>query len=116
MRSFIAIVAFLAVCTASSAQPLIAPRGIVNGASFMAPGLPAGSIAQGSLFTIFGIRLGPTVDSWAGAVAGLLNARTRDRDAWEIRREQGRVHAARFSWAENARQTAIVYRNIMEGR
>jgi glycosyltransferase involved in cell wall biosynthesis len=56
------------------------------------------------------------VDSWAGAVAGLLNARTRDRDAWEIRREQGRVHAARFSWAENARQTAIVYRNIMEGR
>ena len=60
MRSYIAIVAFLAVCTASSAQPLIAPRGIVNGASFMAPGLPAGSIAQGSLFTIFGIRLGPT--------------------------------------------------------
>jgi glycosyltransferase involved in cell wall biosynthesis len=56
------------------------------------------------------------VDSWAGAVAGLLNARTRDRAAWEIRREQGRVHAARFSWAENARQTAIVYRNIMEGR
>jgi len=36
------------------------------------------------------------VDSWAGARGGLLNARTRDRAAWEIRREQGRVHAARY--------------------
>jgi uncharacterized protein (TIGR03437 family) len=42
------------------AQPLISPRGIVNAASFTSPGLPAGSIARGSIFTIFGQRIGPT--------------------------------------------------------
>ncbi|HTR36195.1 MAG TPA: hypothetical protein VMH80_09850 [Bryobacteraceae bacterium] len=43
-----------------SAQPLISHHGIVNAASFMQAGLPAGSIARGSLFTIFGARLGPS--------------------------------------------------------
>src|SRR5580698_1673603 len=37
----------------------IFPRGIVNAASFVAPGLPGGAIAQGSIFSIFGTNLGP---------------------------------------------------------
>jgi uncharacterized protein (TIGR03437 family) len=41
-------------------QPFIAYRGVVNAASYMAPGLPGGAIAQGSAFTIFGRQLGPT--------------------------------------------------------
>jgi uncharacterized protein (TIGR03437 family) len=41
------------------AQPAIFYRGVVNAASYMAPGLPAGGIAQGSTFAIFGQRLGP---------------------------------------------------------
>src|SRR5580693_279586 len=39
--------------------PVIHPHGIVNAASFFAPGLPAGSIARGSIFSIFGTALGP---------------------------------------------------------
>ena len=40
--------------------PVIYPHSIVNAASFHAPGLPAGSIARGSIFSIFGTALGPT--------------------------------------------------------
>ena len=45
--------------TAASAQPFIFYRGVVNAASFAPPGLPNGSIARGSIFTIFGRNLGP---------------------------------------------------------
>ena len=41
------------------AQPYINARGVVNTASFAAPDLPGGSIAQGSIFTILGSGLGP---------------------------------------------------------
>jgi uncharacterized protein (TIGR03437 family) len=57
------VVSFLAVSIIAAGQPAISPRGIVNGASLMSPGLPAGSIAQGSLFTIFGVKLGPSTAS-----------------------------------------------------
>jgi uncharacterized protein (TIGR03437 family) len=40
--------------------PLIYNRSIYNAASFMPAGVPAGAIAQGSIFTIFGAQLGPT--------------------------------------------------------
>ena len=43
----------------ATAQPYINYRGVVNAASFEGQGLPAGSIAQGSIFTIFGSNLGP---------------------------------------------------------
>ena len=49
----------LAMPRAILAQPLINGRGILNAASFLPAGLPAGSIARGSLFSIFGSRLGP---------------------------------------------------------
>ncbi len=39
--------------------PFIFNRGVVNAASFAAPGLPNGSIARGSIFSIFGRSLGP---------------------------------------------------------
>jgi len=42
-----------------SAQPYINARGVVNTASFAAPDLPGGAIAQGSIFTILGSGLGP---------------------------------------------------------
>ena len=48
----------LAIAPGSYAQ-LIGSRAIVNSASYMAPGLPAGSIARGSIFSIFGTGLGP---------------------------------------------------------
>jgi len=42
-----------------SAQPFIYRHGVLNAASFMAPGAPGGAIAQGALFSIFGSGLGP---------------------------------------------------------
>jgi uncharacterized protein (TIGR03437 family) len=39
--------------------PVVDPGGIVNSASFISASLPAGSIAQGSFFSIFGNNLGP---------------------------------------------------------
>ncbi|HLG99892.1 MAG TPA: hypothetical protein VKX49_26520 [Bryobacteraceae bacterium] len=48
-----------AVCAAAQ-PPIIYNRAVVNAASFMPPRLPGGAIAQGSIFSIFGARLGPT--------------------------------------------------------
>jgi uncharacterized protein (TIGR03437 family) len=46
--------------TANTAPaPVVSPNGIVNAASFISAYLEAGSIAQGSFFSIFGNNLGP---------------------------------------------------------
>jgi uncharacterized protein (TIGR03437 family) len=42
-------------------QPVITYRGVLNAASLAPPGLPNAGIARGSVFTIFGANLGPTV-------------------------------------------------------
>ena len=52
------MVLMLAMAPGGYAQ-LIGSRGIVNTASYVAPGIPAGSIARGSMFAIFGAGLGP---------------------------------------------------------
>jgi uncharacterized protein (TIGR03437 family) len=51
----------LAICSAPllTGQPYISYRSVLNGASYVAAGLPGGSIAQGSIFSIFGSNLGP---------------------------------------------------------
>ncbi len=43
------------------AEPVIFLRAVLNAASFMPPGVPGGSIARGSIFTIFGRDIGPAV-------------------------------------------------------
>ena len=61
MRRLLLFLAFAAAPSALLAQaPQIYGRGILNAASFMPAGLPAGSIARGALFSIFGARLGPS--------------------------------------------------------
>src|ERR1019366_6324421 len=47
------------------AQPYINYRGIVNVASYMAPGLPAGSLPQGGMIAIFGSKLAPAAGAQA---------------------------------------------------
>lgn len=49
----------LFAASAAAQTTRILPRGVVNAASFARPGLPNGSIARGSLFSIFGVRIGP---------------------------------------------------------
>ena len=57
---------FFSLCIAISLAPLllaqppqISYRGVLNAADFLPAGLPGGSIARGSIFSIFGANLGP---------------------------------------------------------
>ena len=60
MRKLLFVLAFGTAPACMFAQrTLVFGRGIVNAASFMQAGLPAGSIARGSLFSIFGQKIGP---------------------------------------------------------
>src|SRR5271163_2596091 len=61
------ITTFAISAVAASAQPSINANGIVNAASYSIPGLPNSSIAQGSIFAIFGTNLGPSTLQEAGA-------------------------------------------------
>jgi glycosyltransferase involved in cell wall biosynthesis len=54
------------------------------------------------------------LDDWQRVVMELLTERVKEPDNWAIRREAGLARAAGFSWAENARQTAQVYRKVLE--
>jgi uncharacterized protein (TIGR03437 family) len=49
----------LVASTASAQPPLIYSRSIYNAASYLPPGIPAGAIARGSIFSMFGARIGP---------------------------------------------------------
>jgi len=55
----IASLASAALAISAAAQPSINANGIVNVASYAIPGLPNSSIAQGSIFVIFGKNIGP---------------------------------------------------------
>lgn len=50
-----------------SAAPSIASQGVKNSASYANPGFPNGSIAQGSLFVVFGTGLGPAQIQYASS-------------------------------------------------
>jgi uncharacterized protein (TIGR03437 family) len=52
--------AFLLAVSVFAQPPLIFNRGIFNAASFVPAGIPGGAIARGSIFSLFGARLGPT--------------------------------------------------------
>ena len=64
MRPFIVLIL---LSVPLQAAPFISYRGIVNAASFAPPGLPNGSLARGSIFSIFGRELGPANGAVAGA-------------------------------------------------
>ena len=51
---------FTVVAYAFAQPPLIYNRAVLNAASFMPLGVPGGAIAQASIFSIFGTRLGPS--------------------------------------------------------
>lgn len=48
------------------AQPSVSDGGILNAASYMSSRLPGGAIAQGSIFVVFGARMGPASIAQAG--------------------------------------------------
>jgi uncharacterized protein (TIGR03437 family) len=55
----------LALSSLGLAQPYINYRGVVNVASYMAPGLPSGSLPRGGMVAIFGRNLGPAAGAQA---------------------------------------------------
>ena len=59
MKSLASILFLAYLAAPLLGQPVIYYRGIVNAGSYMPSGLPSGSIARGSVFTIFGRGLGP---------------------------------------------------------
>jgi len=50
---------------------------------------------------------------WKSAVIRLLEERLEHPSVWEMRRQEGIASAACYSWAENARQTAHIYRQVV---
>jgi uncharacterized protein (TIGR03437 family) len=65
MLRFVTVLALAAGCPVLvfPQTPLISPKSVLNAASYAAPGLPHGSIAQGSIFSIFGTSIGPSTPS-----------------------------------------------------
>ncbi len=54
------------------------------------------------------------ISAWRQTLIELLNERRQQPDQWERRRQRSIAWSARYSWAENARQTAGIYRSLME--
>ena len=58
MKQIFTAAILLCAAALAQAQPVIKAGGVVNAASYAAPGMPNGGIAQGSLFAVFGTGLG----------------------------------------------------------
>ena len=56
------------------------------------------------------------ISAWRQTLIDLLDEKCRQPEQWERRRQRSIVWAARYSWAENARQTASIYRKVMENQ
>lgn len=65
-RTIIHALLATAACSALFAQPAVNDGGILNAASYMSSKLPGGAIAQGSIFVVFGARMGPAAIAQAG--------------------------------------------------
>lgn len=65
MRAFLVSVAIMAGASAQLVE--IYPRGVSNSASALPSGLPAGAIARGSVFSIYGNNIGPAAPSTVSA-------------------------------------------------
>jgi glycosyltransferase involved in cell wall biosynthesis len=52
------------------------------------------------------------IGAWSDTIVRLLSERAQNPSAWSQRRQAGITRAAHFSWAENARRTADIYRSL----
>jgi uncharacterized protein (TIGR03437 family) len=51
--------AFSLLAAVASAQPVLNQGGVINAASYGLDGMPNGGVAQGSMFLIYGSKMGP---------------------------------------------------------
>src|SRR5262249_4835970 len=61
-KLFIPVISVLFFANYAAAQPSVTKNGVLNAASYSIVGLPNSSIAQGSMFIVFGTKLGATSD------------------------------------------------------
>jgi glycosyltransferase involved in cell wall biosynthesis len=54
------------------------------------------------------------IGAWRQTLLELLQEKRREPSQWESRRERSIAWAGRYSWAENARQTASIYGKVIE--
>lgn len=66
MSRHLLYVVLAAASTSLFAQPVVNDGGILNAASYISSKLPGGAIAQGSIFVVFGARMGPAAIALAG--------------------------------------------------
>jgi uncharacterized protein (TIGR03437 family) len=59
MRKIAFLLFFVLAAVAATAAPRVNTGGVVNGASYVPAALPHGGVAQGSIFSVFGMGLGP---------------------------------------------------------
>jgi uncharacterized protein (TIGR03437 family) len=67
-KSLILTATILLAAIPSAAAPAIAAQGVKNAASYADPRLPNGSIAQGSIFNVFGSAMGPAAIAYASGL------------------------------------------------
>ncbi len=67
-KPFLMAVTGLLAALPSVAAPSIAAQGVKNAASYVDPRLPNGSIAQGSIFNVFGSAMGPSAIAYASTL------------------------------------------------
>ena len=56
------------------------------------------------------------ISAWKQTTLELLQSRLANPSDWQLRRQAGLSWAGRFSWLENARKTAQIYRSVIEER
>jgi glycosyltransferase involved in cell wall biosynthesis len=56
------------------------------------------------------------ISAWRQTLVQLLQEKRQQPDQWERRRQRSIAWSARYSWAENARQTTGIYRKVMENK
>ena len=54
------------------------------------------------------------IDAWSQTALSMLAEKTLQPDLWNSRRLRGRAQAEGFSWSENARKTAMLYRKVLD--
>lgn len=54
------------------------------------------------------------IDGWSETVARWVRELETDPEAWEMRRERARRHAAGYTWGENAKRTIGVYGSVCD--
>lgn len=66
MSRIIFLTVLMAAASSLFAQPVVSDGGILNAASYASAKLPSGAIAQGSIFVVFGARMGPAAIAQSG--------------------------------------------------